>query len=188
MPDEKSSPLKAVIGWAGGIAAAVITAVLIARLSPAPTPAPPDSVTNRAVTLDINGYVLDSATHATVHNANVILTLGKFSGHQRTDATGKYRIILNEPVAEAVMTDIRVTAPGYQPFQNTLAVSPPGGYNEILVDAEPPPPLPVHPGLPPGPPPATEPAHRAVILIKPFPAGFIKGAAAAMSRTPAPKE
>ena len=177
MAEGNNSTLKAVVGWAGGIAAAVITAVLIARLSPS-KPDHPDHTDTTPVTLEIDGYVLDSATHAAVRNANVSLTLGKFSGHQRTDITGKYNIVLDEPVAQAAMSDVAITAPGYQAFQNTLAVSPPNTYAEILIDAIPPAPAPPQPGVAP----TVAPLRRAQILIKPLPSDFVRGPAATMTR------
>ncbi len=179
---DSSSSLKAVVGWAGGIVAAVLTAVLIARFTGTPKQDPQNTTNSTPVTLDIDGYIFDSGSHAPVRNATISLTLGNFSGHQRTDATGKYRIILNEPVAEAAMTDVAITAPGYQPFQNTMAVTPPTTYAEILIDAVPPAVPPPPPGPTNGGAPAIVPLRRAQILIKPLPFGFVKGPSVIMSK------
>jgi hypothetical protein len=132
--EDKSS---AFLKWIGGIAASVITAVLIYHFTePTPPPPPPPSVAPTAV----NGIVADSATHELIRNALVTVALGPNSAHQATDALGRYSVVLASTSPDPNMGNVDVEAPGHLAYSNTVLLRPGDNYAEITIDAVPPPP------------------------------------------------
>ena len=147
--EDKSS---AFLKWIGGIAASVITAVLIYHFTQTtPPPPPPPTVAPTAV----NGIVADSTTHELISNALVTVALGPNSVHQATDALGRYSVVLASTSPDPNMGNVDVEAPGHVSYSNTVLLRPGDNYAEITIDAVP---LPA-PAAPAGaPPPVAAPA------------------------------
>jgi hypothetical protein len=177
--------------WVGGIAASVITAVLIYHFTqPTPPPPPPPSVAPTAV----NGIVADSTSHELIRNALVTVALGPNSAHQATDALGRYSVVLASTSPDPNMGNVDVQAPGHLAYSNTVLLRPGDNYAEITIDAVPPPPPDTAAGAPvpapaaPTPTPAATPtqptpgigavspalAARARIVVKAPPPGYTK--------------
>jgi len=149
--EDKSS---AFLKWIGGIAASVITAVLIYHFTQTtPPPPPPPTVAPTAV----NGIVADSTTHELIRNALVTVALGPNSAHQATDALGRYSVVLASTSPDPNMGNVDVEAPGHLTYTNTVLLRPGDNYAEITIDAVPPPPAPTPSGAP-TPAPAAAPA------------------------------
>jgi hypothetical protein len=121
--------------WVGGIAASVITAVLIYHFTnPPQPPPPPPTVAPTAV----NGIVADSTSHELIRNAVVTVALGPNSAHQATDALGRYSVVLASTSADPNMGNVDVQAPGHLAYSNTVLLRPGDNYAEITIDAVPP--------------------------------------------------
>jgi hypothetical protein len=179
--DNNSSGL---LKWIGGIAASVITAVLIYYLT-RPTPTPPVIEPTA-----LNGVVADSVSHQLIPNASVTVALGQNSAHQSTDELGRYSVVLASIGPDANMGSVDIQAQGYVTYTNTVALRPGDNYAEITIDAVPPrvsvavppaqPASPSQHGKPTGPA-AAIPAHPALvphaqILLKAPPPGYTKAA------------
>jgi hypothetical protein len=122
--------------WVGGIAASVITAVLIYHFTnPPQPPPPPPTVAPTAV----NGIVADSTSHELIRNAVVTVALGPNSAHQATDALGRYSVVLASTSPDPNMGNVDVQAPGHLAYSNTVLLRPGDNYAEITIDADPPP-------------------------------------------------
>jgi hypothetical protein len=120
-----ASSTKAVITWAGGILATVISSVLIYHFTHEPTPPPPP--------ISIEGRVIDVATSTLIADANVTLRAGEFRGAQRTDKFGRYCFEVDGlPGTTAATFDIE--APGFKAYgiNATLARLSDAEDNELL--------------------------------------------------------
>lgn len=176
--------------WVGGIAASVITAVLIYHFTTPPQPPPP---TPTVAPTAVNGIVADSTSHELIRNALVTVALGPNSAHQETDALGRYSVVLASTSPDPNMGNVDVQAPGHLTYSNTVLLRPGDNYAEITIDAVPPPapaapagaPAPVAAPTPaaaaptqqtPGPV-AVSPARiaRAQIIVKAPPPGYTRG-------------
>jgi hypothetical protein len=156
----------AFLKWIGGIAASVITAVLIYHFTQTtPPPPPPPSVEATAV----NGIVADSVTHELIRNALVTVALGPNSAHQATDALGRYSVVLASTSPDPNMGNVDVQAPGHLAYSNTVLLRPGDNYAEITIDAVPPP-APAAPAGAPAPVAAPTPAAAAPTQQTPGPA------------------
>jgi hypothetical protein len=146
----------------GGVASAVLTAVLIyyfTKQPPTPTPVP----TPTAITAE--GLVSDFVSHAPVYNANVTVSIGPNSVQQKTDEEGRYAVILNGTGSSAEMGTVAIAAAGYEPYTNTLALTAGGqNFNEFPMAAIPQPGQPAAPKFPLGKP----------IILKTPPPGYTK--------------
>jgi hypothetical protein len=167
-----TSPLSGFLKWVGGIAASVITAVLIYYLTrPAPPPPPPQS-------MEFYGVVADAVSHALIPNAMVVLALGSNSISQQTDALGKYTLVLESAGPGAVMGNVKISAAGYMPYSNTVPLQPGNNFAEITLQTVTPsaaPTAPAQPGVP-GEgvaAPSRIPVH-AGITLRPPPRDFVK--------------
>jgi hypothetical protein len=177
----------AFLKWIGGIAASVITAVLIYHFTQTtPPPPPPPSVEPTAV----NGIVADSTSHELIRNALVTVALGPNSAHQATDALGRYSVVLASTSPDPNMGNVDVQAPGHLAYSNTVLLRPGDNYAEITIDAVPLP-APAAPAGAPAPVAAPTPAAaapgpaaggmnpaliaRAQIVLKAPPPGYTRG-------------
>ena len=180
--NKSSGFLKAI----GGIAASVVTAVLIYYLT---RPAPPPPLKPVIAPTEFNGFVADSASHQLVRNASVTVALGQNSAHQLTDALGRYSVVLASIGPDANMGSVDIQAPGYVAYSNTVALRPGDNFAEITIDAIPPtpasPPIAApqpQPALPgrilQGITPASPPQHaaipRAQIILRQPPPNYVK--------------
>lgn len=135
MPEAVSTPpsqttsttISGLLKWIGGIAASVITAVLIYHLIPSATP--PSPVQNA----EFYGVVADATSRSPVPNATVALVVGQNSVSQHTDNLGQYNVVLEGTGAVAVMGDVTVSADGYKPYSNTVALQPGNNFAEITL-------------------------------------------------------
>lgn len=172
MPDTadtagSSSMFSGLIKWVGGIAASVIAAVLIYHFThPTPPPPPVPSV-------EIYGVVADAASHALIANAMVVLSLGSGSVSQQTDSLGKYNMVLESAGTGPVMGDVKITAAGYQPYNNSVTLQPGSNFAEITLQSEQPSPpiVGAAPGAASG---SLQLPARAGITFRPPPSGFVK--------------
>jgi len=107
----KSSALSSFVKWAGGIAASVITAVLIFWLTRPPHPPQP---TPKPASLVVAGRVFDLSSNKLLPGVNVTLSAGSYSGHQSTDSEGRYGFSVDgvDPSSIATLT---IVASGYAP-------------------------------------------------------------------------
>jgi hypothetical protein len=130
---ETENKSSAFLKWIGGIAASVITAVLVYYLTrPAPPPTPPVAQT------EMDGYVADSVSQKLVRNASVTVRLGQNSVHQLTDQSGRYSVVLASTGSEPNMGSVDVRASGYADYSNTVPLRPGENFAEILIDEIPP--------------------------------------------------
>jgi len=168
------SGIGAILSWAGGIASAVITAVLIYHFTQPAPPVTPPAATIAPVAL--NGVVANSATHMLIGSANVTVTLGPNTVQQLTDPLGRYSVVLAPVGADANMGNVKIAAPGYVEYSNSVALQPGNNYAEIAIDPVPPPsaPAPVA-----GTTPAAAP-HASIVLKKP-PPDYVKSAETAIA-------
>jgi hypothetical protein len=127
MPDDNSKSWTLLKGI-GGIASAVITALLIWYFTKAPTPPP---------TVSLEGLVSNEATHNPVANASVTVSIGSNSVQQNTDMEGRYSVVLNG-TSSADMGTIAVQAAGYDPYSNTVPLTAGENFTEIPVSPIPP--------------------------------------------------
>ena len=102
-----ASSSKAIIHWAGGILATVISSVLIYPFTP-----PPDPPT---LPISIEGRVIDVSSNALISDANVSLRAGKFKGSQRTDKFGRYCFEVDGLPGTTAAT-FEIEAPGYKAY------------------------------------------------------------------------
>jgi hypothetical protein len=113
----------------GAIVVSVTSAVLIYYLTrPAPTPPPPEAT-------EINGYVADAASHTLIPRASVVFALGSQSVSQLTDDQGRYNVVLEGTGAGPVMGNVSITANGYMPYRNTVALQPGDNFAEITLQS-----------------------------------------------------
>jgi len=165
------SSLGAVLTWAGGIAGSVIAAVLIYHFTqPAPTPpVTPPAPTIAPVAL--NGVVADANTHTLIGSATVVVTLGTNTVQQLTDPLGRYSVVLAPVGADANMGSMKISAPGYVEYTNSVALQPGDNYAEIAIDPVPPPAPAPTPGS------QVQPVHvspPAAIVLKKPPPNYVK--------------
>jgi hypothetical protein len=172
------SSIGAVLKWAGGIASAVITAVLIYHFTqPTPTPAVTPPAASMAP-VALNGVVADANTHTLIGSATVVVTLGPNTVQQVTDPLGRYSVVLAPVGADANMGNVKVSAPGYVEYANSVALQPGDNYAEIAIDAVPP----AAPTPTPGKPSQVQPIHvspKAAIVVKKPPPAYKKAAVTA---------
>lgn len=102
-----ASSSKAIIQWAGGILATVISSVLIYQFT-----RPPDPPT---LPISIEGRVIDVSSNALISDANVSLRAGKFKGAQRTDKFGRYCFEVDGLPGTTAAT-FEIEAPGYKAY------------------------------------------------------------------------
>jgi hypothetical protein len=118
MADTQSN-VKAVVTWAGGIAATVIASVLIYHFNqPTPTPPPPPPTQ-----VGLGGFVLDLATQKPVVDAMVTADLGNKFGSQPTDSEGRYLFFIDSTTPPAQSINIDVLAGGYVHYTNTVPIA-----------------------------------------------------------------
>jgi hypothetical protein len=174
------SSIGAVLTWAGGIASAVITAVLIYHFTQ-PTPTPPVTPPAQAISpVALNGVVADATTHTLIGSATVIVTLGPNTVQQVTDPLGRYSVVLAPVGADANMGNVKVAAPGYVAYSNSVALQPGDNYAEIAIDPVPPP----APSPTPGSPVKVQPIQvlpPAAIVLKRPPPNYVKSAETAFA-------
>jgi hypothetical protein len=103
-----ASPSKAVIKWAAGILATVISSVLIYYLTTPKPPVPAEASTQ------IEGRVIDLATRSLVEGARVTLRAGKYSGSQSTDSLGRYGF--DVPLPQTTEATFIIEAAGYPAY------------------------------------------------------------------------
>jgi hypothetical protein len=109
----------------GGIASAVITALLIYYFTRPPATPP---------TIAFEGLVSNVASHNPVPNANVTVSIGSNSVQQKTDAEGRYSVILNG-TGDTSMGTVAIDATGYEPYSNTVAFTSGENFAEIPIEA-----------------------------------------------------
>jgi hypothetical protein len=170
------SGIGAILSWAGGIASAVITAVLIYHFTQPAPPVTPPAPTIAPVAL--NGVVANSATHTLIGSANVTVTLGPNTVQQLTDPLGRYSVVLVPVGADANMGNVKIAAPGYVDYSNSVELQPGNNYAEIAINPVPP------PSPTPGSPVAVQPVqlvpHAGIVLKKP-PANYVKSSETAFA-------
>jgi len=134
-----ASSTNAVLKWAGGILATVISSVLIFYFTR--PPAPP------TLPISIEGRVIDVATSTLIADANVTLRAGKFRGAQRTDKFGRYCFEV-DGLPATTAANFEIEAPGYKAYgvNATLSRLSDAEDNELLPLA----PKPAGPANPPG--------------------------------------
>jgi hypothetical protein len=128
------SGLGAFLKWAGGIVSAVLIAVLTFWLTrtPAPAPTPPT-----VPPVGLNGVVANSDTHVLIGSATVAVTLGPNTVQQTTDPLGRYSVVLAPVGQTANMGTVKIAAPGYLEYTNSVALQPGDNYAEIAIDPAP---------------------------------------------------
>jgi hypothetical protein len=112
MPDNESN-VKAVLTWAGGIAATVIASVAIYYFTRPPAPPATTQV-------GINGFVEDNITQKPVPNAIVTANLGPKLASQTTDSEGRYAFIMDSTLPPAQSINVDVLAGGYAHYSATV--------------------------------------------------------------------
>jgi hypothetical protein len=123
------STLSGLMKWTGGIIASVITAVSIYYLTrPMPAPAPEQSAA-------FYGVVADANSRTPIPNATVAIALGQNSASQHTDNLGQYNVVLESTGSNAVMGNLNVSADGYKPYSNTVALQPGNNFAEITLQS-----------------------------------------------------
>jgi hypothetical protein len=129
--------LAAFLKWAGGIVSAVLIAVLTFWLTRTPTPPAPAPVAATVPPVALNGVVANSETHELIGSANVTVVLGTNTVQQLTDPLGRYSVVLAPVGPAANMGSVKIAAPGYQEYENTVALQPGDNYAEIAIDPVP---------------------------------------------------
>jgi hypothetical protein len=102
-----ASSSKAIIQWAGGILATVISSVVIYHFT-----RPPDPPT---LPISIEGRVIDVSSSTLISDANVTLRADKFRGTQRTDKFGRYCFEI-EGLPGTTAATFEIEAPGYKAY------------------------------------------------------------------------
>jgi len=125
------SPMGAFLKWAGGIVSAVLIAVLTFWLTRTPTPPQP---TPTVPPVGLNGVVANSDTHVLIGSATVAVTLGSNTVQQTTDPLGRYSVVLAPVGPDANMGTVKISAPGYMEYSNSVALQPGDNYAEIAID------------------------------------------------------
>jgi hypothetical protein len=128
------SSLGAFLKWAGGIVSAVLIGVLTFWLTRTPTPPQPAPT---VPPVGLNGVVANSDTHVLIGSATVAVTLGPNTVQQTTDPLGRYSVVLAPVGPDANMGTVKIAAPGYQEYENTVALQPGDNYAEIAIDPVP---------------------------------------------------
>lgn len=177
MPDNarsssSSSVLSGFIKWAGGIAAAVLAAVLIHYFTLPPSP---------PTQFAFYGMVTDAASHALISNARVVVSVGANSVSQATDPLGKYNVVLTSAGSGAVMADIKISASGYQEYDNSVALTPGTNFTDFPLQSVHAPAAPPAVAAPaPGAGPIQVAVHAAPIVFRKPPPDFKRPAAVLM--------
>lgn len=153
--------LAAFLKWAGGIVSAVLIGVLTFWLTRTPTPPPAPTPQPTVPPVALNGVVANSDTHVLIGSANVAVTLGPNTVQQQTDPLGRYSVVLAPVGAQANMGSVKIAAPGYLEYTNSVALQPGDNYAEIAID---PVPAPVVIGTPA---PATPSTARGATAVQP---------------------
>jgi hypothetical protein len=120
-----ASSTNALLKWAGGILATVISSVLIYHFTHE-TPPPPAPIS-------IEGRVIDISSSTLISDANVTLRAGNFRGSQHTDKFGRYCFEV-DGLAGTTEATFGIEAPGYRAYgvNATLARLSNAEDNELL--------------------------------------------------------
>jgi hypothetical protein len=141
-----------------------------------PTPVPPVPPQPQVIApVALNGVVANADTHTLIGSATVVVTLGPNTVQQLTDPLGRYSVVLAPVGPDANMGSVKIMAPGYLDYANSVALQPGDNYAEIAIDpVPPPPPAPTH-----GNPTQVQPIRvlpPAAIVLKRPPPDYVKSA------------
>ena len=153
--------MKTFLGWLGGIAASVITAVLIYHFTGTPPPPPPPPETA------FEGMVIDGEQDVPVQNALVSFEISDGASnadyHDISDEHGSYGIKL-AGLSKSTTVILRVNKKGYQEHSKQFpAIADNNRYDPVLTPAPGPVPKPpVPPAVAPGPQPIIAPPPKPI--------------------------
>jgi hypothetical protein len=123
--ETKSSGLRRVVG---GIAGAALAGLLIFYLMR------PSSQKDAIAPTEFDGFEADSTSRALLRDAEINVTLGSYSAHQKTDTFGRYSISFPSPQADASVATVEIRATNYGDYKNTIALRPGSNYAEIMLN------------------------------------------------------